>query len=128
MPQLWQDVRAGARALSTTPGTTAIALLSLMLGIGANTAIFSLVNALLLRPLTVPHPEQLVALNTRVADQTNQDEPFSLQMFENLQKNKELLPICLRSMAAASVISRQPVSIIRRRWPRSREIIIEACG
>ena len=56
---LMQDVRIGVRALANSPGFTAVALLSLALGIGANTAIFTLLNAILLRPLPVPHPEQL---------------------------------------------------------------------
>ena len=59
---LWQDLRFGARLLRKTPVITAIALLSLALGIGANTAIFSLLDSVMLRMLPVQNPEQLVAL------------------------------------------------------------------
>jgi putative ABC transport system permease protein len=57
-----KDLRYGARRLAKSPGFTAVAVLSLALGIGANTAIFSLLNTALLRPLPVERPEQIVSL------------------------------------------------------------------
>ncbi|HZF37195.1 MAG TPA: hypothetical protein VE715_00090 [Blastocatellia bacterium] len=60
---LWQDRRFGARMLLKTPGFTALAALSLALGIGANTAIFSLVDKALIRKLPVEEPERLVVVN-----------------------------------------------------------------
>ena len=63
MRQLWRNLRYALRALRRNPGFTTVAVLSLGLGIGANVAIFTLINALLLRDLPVPHPERLVELS-----------------------------------------------------------------
>src|SRR6476646_10138658 len=57
-----QDLRHAVRVFAATPGFTAVAVLSLALGIGANVAIFSLLNSVLLSALPVPHPETLVML------------------------------------------------------------------
>ncbi|HMF55988.1 MAG TPA: ABC transporter permease, partial [Pyrinomonadaceae bacterium] len=68
MDTLWLDFRYGLRGLLKNPGFAVVAVLSLAIGIGANTTIFSLINALLIRPLPVAAPEQLVNVHATSAD------------------------------------------------------------
>ena len=60
MQTLWQDLRYGAGMLLKKPGFTLIAVITLALGIGANTAIFSMINSLMLRPLPFREPDKLL--------------------------------------------------------------------
>jgi putative ABC transport system permease protein len=62
MQNLWQDIRFGLRTLANSPGFTLVAILTLALGIGANTAIFSAVNRILLHPLPFPQPDRIMAI------------------------------------------------------------------
>ena len=70
---LLNDLRYGAKMLWKTKGVTIVAVISLAVGIGANSAIFSLVNSILLRPRPVAHPEQLVEIFVSEGEQ----QPYS---------------------------------------------------
>ena len=68
---LWRDVRYAVRTLRRSPAFSAVAVLTLTLGIGANTAIFSVINAVMLRPLPVEAPDELISLAVVSADGTD---------------------------------------------------------
>jgi predicted permease len=70
MDSIWQDIRYGIRGLLKRPAFTAVALIILALGIGANTAIFTLINAVVLKPLPVNNPEELVLFNDKASEGT----------------------------------------------------------
>ena len=85
MNTLFQDVRYGLRVLWKSPGFTVVAVLSLALGVGANTAIFSIVNAVLLRSLPFPHPERLVKIAANNRGVGAQDVGFSVPELDDLR-------------------------------------------
>jgi predicted permease len=87
---IWKDVRFASRTLAKSPGMTAVAVVSLALGIGANTALFSVVNGLLLRHLPVAHPEELAAVGmpsrvNGVSEGTPQFGLFSMPLYRALR-------------------------------------------
>ncbi|MBV9403972.1 MAG: ABC transporter permease, partial [Acidobacteriaceae bacterium] len=81
LSSLWQDVRYGGRVLYRKPAFTLVAILTLALGIGANTAIFSVVNASLLTPIPVPAQNQVVMVWTDKLSQGSIVEPASIPDF-----------------------------------------------
>jgi putative ABC transport system permease protein len=87
MDAFWRDCRFALRSLARSPGFTTIAVLTLGLGIGANTAIFSVVNAVLLRPLAYAQPEQLVSLRARFTGRGRNDVPMSQPEYQDLQRD-----------------------------------------
>ncbi|HTQ57420.1 MAG TPA: ABC transporter permease [Bryobacteraceae bacterium] len=114
MDSLWQDLRWGVRGLRKNPGFSAVAVLTLALGIGANTAIFSALNAVLLRPLPVKDPGQLVMLSDPeahgigVSDGSGPRALYAYSEFEDLRdRNQVFSSIC----ALDSHVRRTEVSL-----------------
>jgi len=88
---LLQDTRYGLRILGRTPAVTAVAILSLALGIGANTAIFSLIDTVMLRFLPVQNPEELVQIEIQRPQSGGEPNPsFTNSLWENLRDQQEL--------------------------------------
>ncbi|HEX8179612.1 MAG TPA: ABC transporter permease [Pyrinomonadaceae bacterium] len=90
MNSLWQDIRYGVRVLVKSPGFTLVALCALALGIGANTAIFSAVNAVLLRPLAFPESERLVWLTGENPPQGITQSNLSVPDFADWQTQSQV--------------------------------------
>jgi putative ABC transport system permease protein len=88
MDSLIKDIRYGLRSLLKRPGFTAIALVALALGIGANTAIFSLVNAVVLRPLPFPESERLVWMWGNIRNGGNRASVSPLDFLDYRSQNK----------------------------------------
>src|SRR5215813_10187963 len=94
METVVKDIRYALRMLMKRPAFSAVAVIILGLGIGANTAIFTLLNAVLLKPLPVPHPEQLVLFNDSASEGTSTGDPivgrwtlFSMPSYEYFREN-----------------------------------------
>lgn len=107
MTALTQDLRSGVRQLHKNPGFAAIAVLTIALGIGTTTAMFSVVNAVLLRPLPFPHPERLVAIgeyDTRSGFPKNATGSVSYPNMADLRtRNRSLTDVSVFGWSEATV-------------------------
>jgi predicted permease len=114
MQEIRQDLIYGARMLAKSPAFTAVAILSLALGIGANTAIFSLIDALLLRQLPVVNPQELVALTnpadsgTSIGTSTGERGTLSTREYEALRDHTRVFS---GMFAAQSELDRSNASV-----------------
>src|SRR5207237_7239893 len=113
MVALWQDLRYGLRMLAKNPGFTAVAVLTLALGIGANTAIFSLTDQILLRRLPVERPEELVVLRSpgpktgRVSSDGDGAAPFSYPLYKELRDRNQVFAGLLARFAVSLSVAGQ---------------------
>jgi putative ABC transport system permease protein len=112
MDTLLNDIRHGLRSLLKRPGFTAIALITLALGIGANTAIFSIVNAVLLRPLPFKDPDQLIILWERRENSGRANLPLSGHEFQAFKERT-------KSFAALTMIQPDTLNLTGRGDPMS---------
>ena len=86
--QTWQDIRFGLRMLRKSPGFTATAILTLALGIGANTAIFSVMDTVILQSLPIRNPNELVVISS-VTPRTGQSDSFSYPMYQDIRDKND---------------------------------------
>lgn len=113
---MWQDVRFALRAMIKARGMTVVALLTLAVGIGANTAIFSVVNAVLLRPLPFHDPEQLVQLQADLPGVGARNVGFSEPEVEDLRDRAGIFE-------AVSVVFPAPANLTGGERPERIEIV-----
>jgi len=88
--QVARDLRFGLRQLHRSPGFAFTAILTLAVGLGANTAVFSLINGLLLRPLPVPHADELTVVKSSRSDDTGANYAFSSPLFRAIEKRRDV--------------------------------------
>jgi predicted permease len=113
METLWQDIRFGFRILFKSPAFTLVAALSLALGIGANTAVFSIINASLLKPLPVEDPERLLSLFTTDAKNPGNLETSHLNYIDYRDQNQVFSGLLAYTFAQVSLTrgeTSEPVS------------------
>src|SRR6202045_2336149 len=116
MRNFWQDLRYAARTLSNAPAFTIIAVVALGLGMAVNTTIFSVINGMLLRPMPVPHAEQLVVLATK-QEGMPEFQRFSYPLYQDVSRQASVFSDVLAyrvTLAALSVDHKVDQAILTR--------------
>ncbi len=116
MGTLWQDIKYGFRQLVKSPGFTTIAVLSLALAIGVNSGVFTIVNALFLRPLIPVRPDEVVNVTTARAAADRSYRPFSFAEFSLLRESHEVFADAAAFRFAAVGVGAHANAEMRRRF------------
>ena len=103
---LWRDLRYGARMLRRTPGFTLVAIFTLALGIGANTTVFTVINTILLNPLPVARPSELLTVQTTRLEGARPEA----------RRRRSRSHIRISSISRITTTSSAALPAIRRRW------------
>jgi len=108
MTDLMQNVRYALRQFRKSPGFTAVAVITLTLGIGANTAIFSIVNAVLIRPLPYPNANQLIMVWERQAGSAETQNVTSPATFLNWKERNKVFQQLAACFTGSAVLTGGP--------------------
>src|ERR1041385_7760106 len=107
LESFWRDLRLTARSLRRKPGFTFVVVLSLALGVGANTAIFSVVDAILLRPLPIPNPHELVTVDVAASRLTQFGSASYLDLKDFRERSRAFESLALSQSISAGMSTGQ---------------------
>ena len=122
MSELWQDMRYALRTLRHAPGFTAVAILTLAVGIGANAAIFSFVNGILLNPLPYPNADRIVRVLEKPPGPPTARNGISTLNYLDWEKQNDVFEYMAPITAGSAVLtgSGDPVQLVGARVGRGR--------
>ncbi len=119
LEELSQDLRYGLRMLRRKPGFTAVAVISLALGIGANSTVFTFLNAILIRPLPYPDPERLVTLWERAPGSTSTNLVLPLNFIEWRDRAQSFEALALTQLNPTNIITPEGAEQLSSLWTTS---------